>query len=176
MITLPLHELGKRCETVGLRRAEPTHDMPLPDGAAMWTSSYATLLLWPVASVETHVLEEAEITGQDWLDENLALKEGGSLTDGYLVLALPSPPSEIGVIREIEQSTMVCRKHVIWFEELNDLSWKGVEKITVIALPQPIIASEDLSYPDMDEDALGVWEIVRKNGPNEASTILELLR
>lgn len=176
MVTLPLHELGKRCETVGLRRTSIKPGTRLPDESVLWTGSYASLLLCPVESAESAAVEAAEVAGQDWLDENLDAQIGSALVDGYLVLALPRLPTEIGVVRQIEQSTKVCRKHVIWPEEFGNPNWHGLEKITVIALPPPVVASEGASYPELDEQASAIWEVVNAHGSSEASAILGLLR
>lgn len=165
--------LDPLCIKVGLTRMVqlPNIDRGAapPEGVALWSSSYARLLLWPCPSNEALAIDAAAEAGQRWFDEVLVsgeLNTGGRTIDGYLVLALPAPLKEEARedIRRLELSAQVCRKHLIWPSEPDEADyetfpWRRVADVTVLGLPNAeIVAGAELQWPAIDTEAKALWE------------------
>ncbi len=171
--------LDPLCEKVGLNRIidllEPTSVRAPPVGTALWTSSYAQLLLWPCPSSQTEAVQQSARAGQDWFDEVLLKAEerlNGRPVDGYLVLALPTAPAAEARedIRQLELSAQVCRKHLIW-PEVNigaaptEHIWSRVADVTVLGLPDTLRTSgAELLWPEIDSEAQALWNEVATDG------------
>lgn len=164
-------ELDKLCRRVGLAR---TANLPAvqemhapPEGATLWTSSYAHLMLWPVGQDGQTLAQVAE-AGEAWFDEWLMHTERsarGRSIDGYLVLALLNAPQndEREHVRRLELSTHVCRKHVIWPNSLNNgeaplTEWTRLADITMLGLPEAGAPPKaELEWPELDSEAMALW-------------------
>jgi len=146
----------------------------LPAGTALWSSTYARLLLWPVSSNQSEVIARAADEGEGWLDALLSQAEGAltAPVDGYLVLALPSAPEREAdeEIRKLELSARICRKHLIWPSPADALAagagpWARVADITILGLPDAVTASGDAVYwPEMSEAAEGLLRALQEKG------------
>jgi len=174
-------QLNELCIKVGLDRApdlpSPGIAISAPAGTALWSSSYALVLLWPCRGGDYASVEHAAAQGQAWFDEVLVRKERsslGGLIDGYLVLALPQPP-EVDArekIRRLELSSQVCRKHIIWPSTPVDQShepglWQRVADITVLGLPEASApSSSELGWPELDSEAQALWTELSTLGVN----------
>ncbi|PKM05957.1 MAG: hypothetical protein CVV14_14415 [Gammaproteobacteria bacterium HGW-Gammaproteobacteria-4] len=171
-IALATSQLNTLCLKVGLRLAEalPATKSGLapPASAALWSSSYAHLLLWPLQSIEPVAIERGASEAEGWLDEVLSSLEAGHSgrpIDGYLVLALPRPPQDDAKddIRRLELSARLCRKHLIWPAEATNSEppsepWCRVADITVLGLPDAVTAAVDEhQWPTLDREAEAVW-------------------
>ncbi len=164
--------LDPLCARVGFARAEQLpliNDLAAADGTALWLSSYARLLLWPCAASDAQTIETTAHTAQRWFDEVLTSGErglGGRPIDGYLVLALPTPPADDvrEDVRRLELSAQVCRKHLIWpslsqDSDHADVPWRRIADITVVGLPDAgIKPGEELQWPKIDTEARALWE------------------
>lgn len=155
-----------------------------PAGAALWSSSYAQLLLWPVASNEGEVIARATDEGEGWLDAVLAQAERSPAIplDGYLVLALPAAPAPQAddEIRKVELSASICRKHLVWPSSSEALAkgaepWARVADVTMLGLPDAITAAGDgLYWPEISHDAEALWQELQNEGaPSVAQTDAE---
>lgn len=164
--------LDPLCARVGFARAEQLpliDDVAAVDGIALWSSSYARLLLWPCGASDAQTIETTAHTAQRWFDEVLTSGErgmGGRPIDGYLVLALPTPPADDvrEDVRRLELSAQVCRKHLIWpslpdDSDHGDVPWRRIADITVVGLPDAgIKPGEELQWPEIDTEAKALWE------------------
>jgi len=175
-------QLDELCRKVGLERAPelPRADIALqpPEGATLWISSYARLLLWPCGGNESSVVAEAAAAGQAWFDELLVQSERGMRSrpiDGYLVLALPQVPDAKTSedIRRIELSAQVCRKHLIWPSPPDGAAhevgqWRRVADVTVLGLPTVDAApGPELEWPELDVEASALWSELSLLGVTE---------
>jgi hypothetical protein len=144
---------------------------PAPQGIALWSSTYARLLLWPCPSSDAATVEASARAGQRWFDEVLVegeRKSGGRPIDGYLVLALPEAPDKDARedVRRLELSAQVCRKHLIWPSVPDDpdresVPWQRVADVTVLGFPDTdveAVPSGELYWPEIDTEALALWE------------------
>lgn len=166
-------ELDTLCGRVGLTRADILPIMegagPPPDGSALWTSSYAHLLLWPAMGEGDQFLAQGAADGEGWLDQwllNTERRARGRTIDGYLVLALPSAPAdeERDQVRRLELSAHVCRKHLIWpHVVLEDdgpaVTWCRLADITMLGLPEASAPPKaELEWPELDAEAAALWK------------------
>ena len=144
---------------------------PAPQGIALWSSTYARLLLWPCPSSDAATVEASARAGQRWFDEVLVegeRKSGGRPIDGYLVLALPEAPDEDARedVPRLELSAQVCRKHLIWPSVPDDpdrksVPWRRVADVTVLGFPDTdveAVPSGELYWPEIDTEAMALWE------------------
>jgi hypothetical protein len=164
-------QLDGLCCKVGLRFTEGLPEsksgIVAPRGTALWSSSYAYLLLWPLASTEPSAIRHGASEAEGWFDEVLERLEASSLEraiDGYLVLALPQAPADDAreEVRRIELSSQICRKHLIWpgaaGEEDADV-WRRIADVTVLGLPDAeTAAAAELFWPDLDKEAQAIWD------------------
>lgn len=178
-IKLCIQELEKLCATVALTRCDDQVRFPgvdrLPSDVVLWSGSYAKLLLWPVKSVTIDEILLAVELGEGWLDAALTETERRSKIhlDGYLVLALPSAPdpSAKKLVRKFELSSRLCRKHFVWPEAVDDSAasaerWLRIADVTVLGLPEAVTAAGETPYwPEMGDEAEGLWRDLQKNGP-----------
>ena len=161
----PYATLDALCDQVALvrvRRLPAGAAVPVdpPEGAAFWAATYARLLFWPVAGAG---LREAARTGEAWLDTVLKAEEGGRApVDGYLVLAQEAAP-ERALVREIELSTQVCRKHVIW-PDSSEMGWRGLAAVGVLGLPREAALARRQGPPALDEEAEALWRRIAEHG------------
>lgn len=145
-----------------------------PAGAALWSSNYAQLLLWPVASNESEVIALATDEGEGWLDALLSQAERSPTIplDGYLVLALPAAPTPEAdkEIRKVELSVKICRKHLVWPSSPEALAkgagpWARVADVTMLGLPDAITAAGDgLYWPEIGDRAEALWQELQDRG------------
>ncbi len=164
-------QLDVLCRKVSLRPASklPTlkHGVAEPPGTALWSSSYAHLLFWPVDSHALGGIEHCTNEAEGWFEEFLSGVEasiGDRPIDGYLVLALPETPASDArdQIRKLELSSRICRKHFIWpadkdSEEAAD-AWRRIADVTVLGLPEAAMAgTSELYWPKIDSEAEAVW-------------------
>lgn len=171
-IAVAREQIDELCAKVGFVRAEylpqPEATNRAPEGAALWSSSYARVLLWPCGASDSVSVEQAAAVGQAWFDEVLIQGERatrGRPIDGYLVLALPQAPDAKARedIRRIELSAQVCRKHLIWPSSATEVDhessrWQRVDDVTVLGLPDAIAApGPELQWPELDTEAETLW-------------------
>ncbi len=172
-------QLGDLCEAVGLRQVAKLPlvdnvDAP-PEGATLWQSSYAIVLLWPCQANCLDDIVGAVERGQSWFDLVLCAEEAkraGRVVDGYLVLALSQAPSAEARddVRRLELSSLICRKHLIWpsTPDENDHEqglWRRVADVTVVGLPEvEVPATGDLHWPILDEDAKAQLDELQRLG------------
>ena len=145
-----------------------------PPAAALWSSSYGRLLLWPVASDEVATIKLAADEGEGWLDALLSQAEHppGIPLDGYLVLALPSEPEREAneEIRKIELSARICRKHLVWPSSDEAVAagagpWTRIADVTVLGLPDAVTAAGDtLHWPEIGAEADALWSALQEKG------------
>lgn len=161
------------CEKVSLRRTAltATGDTALPHGAALWSSSYARLLLWPIDATENRRIAHAALAGEQEVDRLLTSAEesaGHPSIDGYLVLALAEAPSEDSreLIRELELSSRICRKHCIWPARSAEADapadgWWRIADVTVLGLPDGQTTAEGGFWPKLDPEAQAIWNEIQ---------------
>ncbi|MGY2049101.1 hypothetical protein [Methylobacterium sp. JK268] len=176
MTDWPYAHLDRLCDEVGLRRlaalpaSERTRAAP-PADAAMWSGSYAMVVLWPVGAADA--LATAAADGQAWLDAVLSAAEGGKLPiDGYLVLALPGRPGTAegdGLVRRLEASTHVCRKHVIWPDGGSTLGWRGLVAVSALGFPAAPAARVVTQGPGLDPEVAALWARIQAHGHAKAA-------
>lgn len=165
-----IRELDALCGKVGLQclaELPQCTATSAPKGAALWSSSYAKILLWPCLSNEAVAFDQEASRGEAWFDEVLIEGErtaGGRPIDGYLVLALPADPGADARdhIRTLELSSQVCRKHLIWPSNPADPDhypggWKRIADVTVVGLPDAEAApGSDLVLPLIDDEGRAI--------------------
>ncbi|MCY1669588.1 hypothetical protein OVA07_00995 [Novosphingobium sp. SL115] len=155
-----------------------------PSGAALWSSNYAQLVLWPVASNEGEVIARATDEGEGWLDAVLAHADRSPAIplDGYLVLALPAAPAPEAdeEIRKVELSARICRKHLVWPSSPEAVAegagpWARVADVTMLGLPDATAAaSNGLYWPEIGGNAEALWqELQHKGAPSVAQSDAE---
>jgi hypothetical protein len=165
-------ELESLCNKVGLQKTLPLPSVEhsqSPEGTTLWSSGYASLLLWPSTASDAETINIEAARAQSWFDEVLTNRENNTsrnLIDGYLILALPSPPEDTAKeeVRRLEISAQVCRKHIIWqdntsLNEETQKKWLRLADITVLGLPDVTNAVvEGLYWPNIDSEAQAVWD------------------
>jgi hypothetical protein len=179
---MPIEEFDDLCERVRLHRVQslPTfQDVQVPAGAALWKATYAYVLLWPVTDHHAVGLRKAAERGQQWIDNLLTGAERktiGFVTDGYLVLVLREKADDelASHVRRVESSTQVCRKHVVWWDNQPKIAgrqpyWHGLMNVSVVALPPPGPAGEEIGWPQLDSEAEDVWRVVHEVGHAQAA-------
>jgi hypothetical protein len=131
----------------------------LPHDAAVWRSAFALLAVCRVPDATRGALEEIRDITKRWVGETLRVEQQrGRLMDGYLILALYSPPEDAdqSLVQRIATSTDVCRKYVIWPH--HDGSWdRQLSRVTTLGLPplQPVVpTSGEIDLPRVAERAL----------------------
>ncbi|SEJ91736.1 hypothetical protein SAMN05518849_11837 [Sphingobium sp. AP50] len=174
--------LAPLCARVALEPAPlPTGDpVAFPEGAGLWQSSYARLLLWPVTSLETSMFRKEAIIAEGVLDRLLEAeshKERRPTVDGYLVLALPQAPSEDDreLVTALELSPRICRKHCIWPAVIKDdanqnSGWHRIADVTVVGLPDGKTAAEGAFWPTLDEESTAFWKEINPVDQNPVPT------
>lgn len=183
-IALATMQLDMLCSRVGLKFAKELpatqSGLTLPPGAALWSSSYAYLLLWPLQGIEPVAIARGASEAEGWFDEVLSSFEAGHSgrpIDGYLVLALPQPPQDDAKddIRRLELSARICRKHLIWPAEATNVQslsepWCRVADVTVLGLPDAeTAATDELYWPKLDSEAEAVWGDLKHLGAPETA-------
>ncbi|WP_157969682.1 hypothetical protein [Pseudomonas huaxiensis] len=175
--------LDSLCSKVKLSRDSiPVIDIsiPIPEGTCLWSGDYACLLLWPLAGQTSESIRESVERAQDYFDEVLVAKEGQLTSyDGYLVLALDSQP--VGdmnkIVQEVELSTSVCRKNVIWPTlgiTQSEREWPRIADVAVLGLPDiPIVPEEHLSWPDVGDDVRRLWQELNSTAYLKVSSKVE---
>ena len=179
-IDLCIQELEPLCAKVAMARQVQLPGLaevaPPPAGAALWSSGYARLLLWPVATNRSDMIARAADEGEGWLDALLAQAETSPTAplDGYLVLALPAAPAPEAneEIRKVELSARICRKHLVWPSSAEALAegagaWARLADITALGLPEAATAAGDtLFWPEIGHAADALWlELQEKGAP-----------
>ena len=140
-----------------------------------WSGRYAAVVLWPVPSNEMGVLRAEALRAEGWFAEALAAEEAnrdGRVLDGYLILALPSAPSDQvqAEVWHLELSSQVCRKHVVWPSGDARQSWLRLDSVTVLALPEGVTAvSGEPRWPTMEPEAEALWRDIERLGPAAAA-------
>lgn len=170
---IPTDEIGALCEKVGLKPT-PLSEIDAfatPPGAALWSSDYACVLLWPVAEQGGLALQDALGKAEGYFDELLVEREAGNRTiDGYLILALPFEPLDemAELVSRAELSTQFCRKHLIWpnKNEEGKTVWPRIAAITVLALPDTSdFGPSDVYWPQLGKEASKLWNELEGQNP-----------
>lgn len=160
-----------RCAKVGLA-LESLKGLPsVSSQASFWASSYACVLLWPVET-ESTLLSEAH-RAEGVFNEMLGVREkprGNRPIDGYLVLLLSAAPSgEVDdAVRDLELSSQICRKHVVWplaEVEQGRAIWSRLEAVTVLGLPDAQTPSIDVAWPKLEGPADELWQELDGKSP-----------
>ena len=92
---------------------------PAPQGIALWSSTYARLLLWPCPSSDAATVEASARPVNPGLTRSWS-KANASRADARSTAiscsALPEAPDKDARedVRRLELSAQVCRKHLIW--------------------------------------------------------------
>lgn len=177
-----LTEISDLCRKVGLE-GEPLPKLDElavepPAGATLWTSTYAAVLFWPVSAADIEILRMAADQGQQYFDELITVRERsahGRVIDGYLILGLPLVPADDvqSVIRQLELSSQVCRKHVVWPKPIvvsdstaNPSKWTRIPDVTVIGLPDADQAGvAEVYWPPLDDEAGELWRELESGNP-----------
>ncbi len=142
---------------VGFNSYEPPDnlDVPPPDGAALWMSSYAIVTLCPVphsdADGRTAFVDKCE-TWLEALATSLENEKRGFL-DAYLLLGLQEKPDEtmLAWARASAVSTRFSRKQVVWPYSSTDAQRSSrVCTISVAEIPVYFAAAKTT---DFDADA-----------------------
>lgn len=163
--------LDPLCRKVGLEPADLPAGKQIvaaPPSTALWSSSYAHLLLWPVDDAAPQHIVACANQAEGWFEQYLSQQEvnsGGRPIDGYLVLALPQFPQagSSDEIRKLELSARICRKHMIWpskelAEGETERSWCRIADVTVLGLPDAAMAgASELYWPKIDGEAQQVY-------------------
>jgi len=172
-------QLDTLCAAVGLFQATKLpsveHQDAPPEGATLWQSPYANVLLWPCEANCLDDIKTASGRGENWFDQVLCgeeTKRAGGVVDGYLVLALSQqPPTDTrDDIRRLELSSLICRKHLIWPSTPDDKDhepglWRRVADVTVVGLPHvDVPATGDLHWPELDQDAKAQFDELQQLG------------
>ena len=145
-------------------------DLDAPKGVALWSGSYAAVLLWPV--IEDQLAANA-VEAEAWFADYLFGEErrrNARVVDGYLLLALSQPVSAAlaGAVRSIELSTQICRKHAVWPDA--DGEWRRLDAVTVLGLPKAVTsASGEPAWPTLDAEAAALWSNIQRSGAKRAA-------
>lgn len=162
--------LGPLCEAVGLQACSETRGATA--GARLWSGRYAAVLFWPAAPDQLSVdVGLAEAWFADFLSSEEALR-GARVLDGYLLLGLPAKIDDAGValVREIELSTRICRKHVIWPEETGE--WRRFDAVTVLGLPPGVTSAQgEPAWPTQDAEGSALWAEIQEHGASQAAQL-----
>lgn len=171
----PYQILDALCADVDIRRVPELPAMPEtivtpPAEAAFWSGTYARLAFWPAAE---DVLVDAAVEAEVWLDDVLTAAESSDRpVDGYLVIGLPAPPEHEearSVIRDVELSTIVCRKQVVWPCRDSPGGWRGLAAVSVLGFPDAVASEQVDVAPELDPEAAALWERIEKLGFRRAA-------
>ncbi|WP_181257286.1 ABC-three component system middle component 1 [Vibrio splendidus] len=126
-------------------------------------NSYASIL---VVEINSNDIEEVKIKtkiAETYLDASLLLREkGGSIIDGYLVLALTNMNSSLKpFISKIENDTRLVRKHVVY---KGSSEWERYQRITPLGLLKSEIESNNITYEPECFQSFELIELLEKNG------------
>jgi len=172
----------QRCDKVGLS-AKTLNVANMREDATFWSSRYACVLLWPIRAATADTLRHEAVVAEGVFHDALNDLEGerrGRPVDGYLILALDAkPPSDVDVIiRALELSSRVCRKHVVWPEQddahaltdTDERPWPRIESVTVLGLPDVECRNRpDVAWPTLEPEAGQLWaQLEGKNVSNVA--------
>ena len=155
--------LDPLCRGVGLSTSDRLDKAA--DGAALWLGPYASVLLWPATEAD---LADTTNTAEAWFGDLLLREEdsrSARVLDGYLLICLPAKPPETlePVLRSIELSTRICRKHVVWPEA--DGEWRRFDSVTVLRLPEGVTSvASDLQWPTLSNDGKAMWADIQDRG------------
>lgn len=158
----------------GLSLPRSSLGISVPEEIALWSSTYAHLLLWPVEDTSPQSIERCANDAEGWFDEFLSKVEAtkrGRPVDGYLVLALPCEPGTEArdEVRRLELSSRICRKHLIWPADTAENgaadTWCRVADVTVLGLPDASMAgASELHWPEFDAEAAALWADLQQFG------------
>ncbi len=169
-------QVTELAEKVGFAVADLPQDFApnggYPSGCHLWVSNYACMLLWPVGTDTVQDLREASALGEDVVSQIL-LQEERVPPDGYLILAVPSEPvaDALETVRDLELSSRVCRKHVVWPEvEVGvgeaERRWKRLQYVTALGLPTPpTVPTKEAYWPKLDKAGSDLWAEIEKDKP-----------
>jgi hypothetical protein len=183
--------IDAQASPTGLTKADGGHPIrqDLPPGGEAWLSEHAWMLLWPVDDASSFTIKQAWRDAERHLDEVIPdeVATGGSVIDGYVVLALPERPTgddALAMIREAELSPHICRKHVVWRDdEANDeddggasgRAWRNVDTITVLSLPNVTPSAGRVAFPQLPADAAALLDRIlidwRKAAEDDQSAV-----
>ncbi|PZQ65135.1 MAG: hypothetical protein DI570_02650 [Phenylobacterium zucineum] len=162
--------LGPLCEAVGLQARSETRGATAD--ARLWSGRYAAVLFWPSAGDQ---LSEDVGVAEAWFADFLASEEalrGARVLDGYLLLGLSAKVDDAGValVREIELSTRICRKQVMWPEETGE--WRRFDAVTVLGLPPGVTSAEgEPAWPKHGAAASALWAEIQEHGAPQAAQL-----
>ncbi len=149
--------IDAQASPAGLNKAAGEHPIrkALPPEGEAWLGEHAWMLLWPVDDASSVTIERAWRDAERHLDEVIPdeVETGGSVIDGYVVLALLERPTDgdaLAIIREAELSPHICRKQVVW---RDGGAWRNVDTITVLSLPKVTASAGRVAFPQLPTDA-----------------------
>lgn len=104
----------------------------LSEGGFYWESEYACMLLWPLNS-KLDQIERELIVSERIADAMARAREGkGRVIDASVIYAMPSVNCvPYGLITDVEQNTLLVRKHFVWMENGE---WKRIGRVTMLGL------------------------------------------
>lgn len=159
--------IGPLCEAVGLA-VEP--DVEAPDGVTLWSGAYAAVAFWPTCEDQFVVQAgQAEAWFADYL-YGAERRRNARVVDGYLLLAFAQPVAEAlnSVVRSVELSTQICRKHAVWPDAGG--AWPRLDAVTVLGLPTGVTAaSSEPAWPALDAKATSLWARIQQFGPKRVA-------
>ena len=127
-------------------------------------SSYASILIWPISQLSPEKLIEHAVLAERILDEILTARESsGVVIDGYVIIALDKYYENLkSVVLEIEQSTRLCRKHIVWFDASG---WARLERVTTLGVSKVTKLSDIGSLPTLDHEAQMLMDELESTQP-----------
>lgn len=125
----------------------------IPDRVFVMHNSYALVIGYQASSeecvTESSLMEVKEQMHAFIREALLALEnQKGLIVDGYLLIAFnQEPEAEVKeAMRELEQDTKVCRKHIVWpAADEDDL--ERLQFITILSLPEPLHSNSINTIP-----------------------------
>lgn len=131
---------------------------------AYFESSYASILIWPISQLSQEKLIEHAVLAERILDEILTTRESsGVVIDGYVIIALDKYYENLkSVVLEIEQSTRLCRKHIVWFDASG---WARLERVTTLGVSKVTMLSDIGSLPTLDHEAQMLMDELESTQP-----------
>lgn len=164
-------DIERRATPVGFRRVSvlPTVSVKCPEGTILWSAPYARLALWPIKVRDAAALRLGVDSGEAWLDlairqSEQALTTSGIAIDGYLIVSLPEQPSldVETACRQIELSTTICRKNVVWPD--TDGAFSQLERVSALSPKFENGAWHEIDWPSLDDSEEDFLSRLREDG------------
>lgn len=125
-------QIDQHAKTVLLKRdsSDGVREQPV---SVVWRADYAVLMLRSISDAKPDSLSAQLAEARSQLEALMihAEEDNRGLIDGYLIAALPKPPSDdlLPEIQRQELDPLICRTHLVWPEHGN---WQRLNRLAIL--------------------------------------------